>query len=309
MAQIAGTPAALPIGLFSFLFKGVSLVPKAPFQSRKLKADIFPKAIREQVLWGPFTLQPTAGQHRQYGLKLDKQSDVIEEALNGICRECMVLSARAEIVDNDGKKLDAKDGVYVHHILVADLGRNMVVPPLAPTGFNSKNGCPARAKGAKGAGGMSGMSGMGGMGGHSKLRKRIPQFGSLGSLLGGKAGSGTSGNGLPSGLSLFIGKGNEGDSSVFAPLNSTALKSGFWIGKNDKMTATAEVVNYRDKPKDVYFAIDMEYLKFDGGRPADYLDVGFGALLIEQCGNLFFRKSVLSNLAQVLIRQTLLRIV
>jgi hypothetical protein len=281
----------------------VSLVPKAPFLSKKLKADLFPKAIREQVLWGPFTLQPTAGQHKQYGLKLDKQSDVIEEGLNGICKECMVLSARAEMVDKDGKKLDAKDGVYIHHILVADLGRKMVVPPMAPTGFSSKGGCPARAKGAKGTGGMSGMHGMSGMGGMtpkapSKLRKRVPQFGNLGSLLGGKTGSA---GGRPGGLSLFIGKGNEGDSSIFAPLNSTAIKSGFWIGENDKMTATAEVVNYRDTPKDVYFAIDMEYLKFDGGRPAGYLDVGFGALPLDQCGNLFFRKSMSIQVAQILM--------
>jgi hypothetical protein len=300
MAQIAGTPAALPVGLFSFLFKSAILVPRTPFQSKKLKADLFPKAIREQVLWGPFTLQPTAGKHKQYGLKLDKQSDVIEEGLNGICKECMVLSARAEIVDKDGKKLDTKDGVYIHHILVADLGRKMVVPPMAPTGFSSKGGCPARAKGVKGAGGMGGMSGMSGVRPKSlsKLRKKAPQFGGLGSLFGGKAGSSSS---LPSGLSLFIGKGNEGDSSIFAPLNSTAVKSGFWIGKNDKMTATAEVVNYRDTPKDVYFAIDMEYLKFDGGRPAGYLDVGFGALLIEQCGNLFFRKCPI-KVAQTLIQ-------
>jgi hypothetical protein len=34
----------------------------------------------------------------------------------------------------------------------------------------------------------------------------------------------------------------------------------------------------------------MEYVKFDTGRPKDYLDVGFGSIMVEQCGDLYLRK-------------------
>jgi hypothetical protein len=45
------------------------------------------------------------GTHKQFGLKLDRQSDMIENALGGLCKECMVLRAKIDITDEEGNKL------------------------------------------------------------------------------------------------------------------------------------------------------------------------------------------------------------
>jgi hypothetical protein len=49
-------------------------------------------------------------------------------------------------------------------------------------------------------------------------------------------------------------------------------------------------VNYKSIPQEVYFTMDMEYMKFDAGQPKEYLDAGFGIIMVEQCGSLYLRK-------------------
>jgi hypothetical protein len=199
----------------------------------------------------------------------------------------MVLQAKAEVTDKDGKRVDLKDQVYTHHVIVANLARNMVMPPVLPafTGFGGA-GC---ANAAKGAGGMGSMGGMGGMSHGASNPSAQAKSPTKRSAQSPSKGSPSKGN--ASGFSIFIGKGNEGDWTTFAPINSTAIKSGFWMGQDDKVTATAEVVNYKNVPQDVYLTIDMEYFPINGPRPADYLDVGIGALQIEQCGTPYLRQS------------------
>jgi hypothetical protein len=54
----------------------------------------------------------------------------------------------------------------------------------------------------------------------------------------------------------------------------------------DPILALAEIVNYKSVPQDVYLSLDMEYVQFNTSvRPADYLDVNFGTILVEQCGS------------------------
>jgi hypothetical protein len=202
---------------------------------------------------------------------LDAHSDLIEQNVAGFCKNCMVLRANAEISNKDGKQLDLNDGIYTHHIVVSNLGRGAGIAPILP----SMNVC--KGSNSKSFEKIFGMSPRGGArdARGSSHQKRNPQ---------------ASGGGFgPRGFSIFIAKGNEGDTSIFAPVNSTLAKSGYWIGEGDKMSAIAEIVNYNDEPREVFLAFDMEYLKFDGPRPSDYLDVSFGYMFTEQCGDINLR--------------------
>ena len=202
---------------------------------------------------------------------MDAHSDLIEQNVAGFCKNCMVLRANAEISDKTGKQLTLNDGIYTHHIVVSNQGRGAGIAPILPS-MNTCKGSNANSLGSIfGMGPKSGPKGTMG----SSHQKRDPQA--------------TSGGFSPRGFSIFIAKGNEGDTSIFAPINSTLAKSGYWIGEGDKMSAIAEVVNYKDEPREVFLTFDMEYLKFDGPRPSDYLDVSFGYMFTEQCGDINLR--------------------
>jgi hypothetical protein len=198
---------------------------------------------------------------------------MIENALGGLCSECMVLGAKIDITDKSGKKLGLENQIYVHHIITMDLARRMTMAPLFPS-FNRAQ-CAGGAKGSIGdASGMMGTMNAAGSKGseatgpsnHGMLLKRQGMY------------------------SIFIGKGNEGDATRFSALNNTEVKSGYWIGAKDKIGLTAEVVNYKNEEQKVYLTMDYDYSTFKGARPKDYLDVGLGAIQVEQCGNIYLSK-------------------
>jgi hypothetical protein len=243
-----------------------------------------PQAKAQQL--GLTTASQGSHAHGGTGLKLDKQSDTIETLITGTCRDCMILQAVADITNKDGIRLGLKNDVYIHHILVANLGHKWSLAPLVPV----KSSCPP---GQRFGGGTQGMGTPKGGGTHSRLKRQ----------LGGKGAKGFSN------FDLFIIKGNEGNSQTFSPYNTTNVKSGYWIGRNDRLSAMvrsffglysghkadgmisqAEVVNYKNTPQEVYLTVDLEYLKFDAGRPKEYLDISFGAIMAEQCGDLYLRK-------------------
>jgi Fe-S cluster biogenesis protein NfuA len=249
------------------------------------------RAPRQQVLiiianhWGK-------GEHVNSNRQHDKQSDLVEAKLGGLCKDCMVLQARADITDKDGKKLSLSDQVYTHHIVVTDMDRSFNMAPFTP----------GRGSCSSGRGGMPGLGGFGMMGspkgsnptsqGHGTHQKRSPQrSGGFGGLSGAMK------------FSMFIAKGNEGDASIFAPLNSSSpVKSGYWIGKNDVILGMGEVINYKTVPRQVYLTIDYEYIPVNGARPAEYLDVSFGTVMVEQCGSINLRMfSQMSSLWSKLI--------
>jgi hypothetical protein len=188
----------------------------------------------------------------------------------------MVLQARADITDKDGMRLGLTNQVYTHHIVVTDQNRTSGMAPLTP-GRSSSPTCPG------GKGGMPGMGfGMmsGPKGGHEHSKRSPQRPGGLGGLLGGGLG-----------FSMFIAKGNEGDASIFAPLNTTsAMKSGYWIGKGDLLLGMAEVISYKTVPQQVYLTIDYEYIPVNGPRPKEYLDTTFGTIMVQQCGELNLRR-------------------
>jgi hypothetical protein len=218
---------------------------------------------------------------------------MIEIKMGGLCKECIVLQARAEITDKDGKRMGLNNQVYTHHIIAVDMSRGMNMAPIVPTNFSSMT-CAAgkiwesmlgKTPAAKGSKPSSMGHGSMGQGSHSK---RSPQFGS-----GTSAPPGEWGVGLPGIFSIFIAKGNEADSSIFAAPNTSGsplMKSGYWLGKNDTVLGIAEVVNYKAIPQDVYLTVDYNYIPIDGPRPRDYLDVGFGVIMTDECGDLSLRK-------------------
>jgi hypothetical protein len=87
------------------------------------------------------------------------------------------------------------------------------------------------------------------------------------------------------GANILLIKGHEANHVNWASYNGTGPKSGLWIGKDDKILNSVEVVNYKDVPQEVYFAIDAEYVDMKS-KPADYLDVGFSVLNAMDCKDL-----------------------
>jgi hypothetical protein len=79
--------------------------------------------------------------------------------------------------------------------------------------------------------------------------------------------------------SVFVGKGDEGGSMMFATKDKQ-VQSGFYIQSKDAILAQAEVVNYDDYDKEIYLNLDYEYTS---GRPAGTLDVGMGAIDVSGC--------------------------
>jgi len=184
---------------------------------------------------------------------------MIQESLAGICKGCMVLQARTDITDKDGNRMGLDKQIYVHHIILAGLGegKTMRMAPMSP----ERSNCAGAGIALPGMNMMGGPKPeAGGMSGHSHSKRQGLSMNSF---------------------NLFIAKGNEGDSTIFGAVNSTSIKSGYWVGKNDKFASAAEVVNYKTVPQDVYLSIDMEYINIDGARPADYLDVAFGTLQVQ----------------------------
>lgn len=207
---------------------------------------------------------------------------MIESPISGLCQDCIVLRANAEITDKEGNRLGLKNDIYIHHIIVVDRARNLNMAPLSPANSSCKApagagigtvGSMAQSKGGDSGNGMAGMSHGGSMGGmsHGGRMKR-----DLESLKKKRQGGS---------FSIMLAKGNEGDQSVFASVGS-AVKSGYWIGAKDPILALAEIVNYKSVPQDVYLTVDMEYTQFNTSvRPTEYLDVNFGTIQVGQCNS------------------------
>jgi hypothetical protein len=85
--------------------------------------------------------------------------------------------------------------------------------------------------------------------------------------------------------SIFIGKGREASATVFAD-PTRSFKTGYSIGKYDRITVTMELINYDEKEKEVYLTLDYEYLP---NAPKGYLDVGIGAINSDGCGAMAIR--------------------
>ncbi|KAE9967506.1 hypothetical protein EG328_008157 [Venturia inaequalis] len=230
------------------------------------------KATRAMYMYGPFKLAASNATHAKTGisgsgLKLDPNSDTPGGAIEPPCKDCTVYKAMANFAYKDGKQADVANGVYVHHIILADLsGKMQLMPPVNPP--RCKNGAmispipPMDGMGPKPAGGTAKPAGTpGGAGGmqHGGMTKR------------------------QIGMSVFIGGGGSvGSGNPFSapPAAGSPVKSGYWIGKGGRMQLTSEIVNYDPVDKDLYLTLDIEWAP---GKEADMYDVGMGALSADAC--------------------------
>jgi len=65
-------------------------------------------------------------------------------------------------------------------------------------------------------------------------------------------------------------------------------ESGFWIGSNDTIMMSVEIVNYKTTTQDVYLTLDLEYLNFDT-RPKTYFKTEFASLNAFSCARIGMR--------------------
>ena len=262
---------------------------KPPVVLKKLQPEYDPKATRAIYMYGPFKLPPSnvsfalqklipqandpQATHAKTGfgssgIKLDPNSDTPGGAIEPPCKDCTVYKAMANFAYKDGKQADVANGVYTHHIILADLSGKMqlgmpvnppkcangaVISPIPPMGgMGPKASGGATTPAAKpAAGGMAAMS-------HGHSRRQI-------------------------GMSVFVGGGGSmGSGNPFSARPGSPVKSGYWIGKGGRMQLTSEIVNYDPVEKELYLTIDMEWTP---GKASDMLDVGMGALAADACAD------------------------
>ncbi|KAF2418408.1 hypothetical protein EJ08DRAFT_739179 [Tothia fuscella] len=198
------------------------------------------------------------------GIKLDKHSYLFEYNLGSVWKDCIVLDARIDATDKTGKKLDLSSEVYTHNIILSNAGQSRSVAPLTPQG-SCTGSLPTNPSG--GSNPFGGFNPFGGSAPKASRGTGGSQFSRLGNF-----------------RPVLI-EGHKANHVSWAPTNNTAPKSGLWIGRDDKILNSVELVNYKEGPQDVYFTIDMEYLQFEK-RPADYLEVGFVTMIAMDCADL-----------------------
>jgi hypothetical protein len=243
-------------------------------------------------------------------LKLDKTSEAFSKMISGFCTDCIVLSAEAKTTDKDGKRMGVKEGIYTHHTIVTDIGKIQGLNAAMVKcngeldflgGFDSLNlinmgGMSSEGPTAGHAHGDSGPKSSQTAGsdhpsnplasfykGASPATLALASGGLL--TLAGTAVSALAGvmlatkSKLPGGATVFFAAGAEGTENIFTA-NSTQVKSGFYVQKQDKLHLSAEVINYDNAAKDIYLSIEYEYVP---GRPPGYLDVSLGAINVDGC--------------------------
>jgi hypothetical protein len=81
-------------------------------------------------------------------------------------------------------------------------------------------------------------------------------------------------------MAVFMAGATETGTIGYAVKNST-LKSGFYIGKNDKIVIGIDMVNYKDTPRTLYSVSEIEFLP---GKSGDLLPAEQMTLDIGTCG-------------------------
>lgn len=77
----------------------------------------------------------------------------------------------------------------------------------------------------------------------------------------------------------FMGATEEANSSIFTTPDYK-FDSGYYLGPDDKVVVTGEIVNYNNETKNVYAVSDLEYIP---GRAKGFKDVATQILQVNQC--------------------------
>jgi hypothetical protein len=73
---------------------------------------------------------------------MDSHSDILVRTLKGLPNNAAILSGRLDTIFEDGSRADVSKGVYIHHLLVADVGKTSAPFALCPGGHNQKSFVP-----------------------------------------------------------------------------------------------------------------------------------------------------------------------
>jgi hypothetical protein len=177
---------------------------------------------------------------KRSGFHLDANGDSFGGQLGGICTDCMFLSGATYLTYENESRADVATGVYNHHVAIFDLGKTAKAP--LRCGFN-------------GLGGLGGLFGGKGKGVTKRQVANMP------------------------GMTQLFGSGDDGLKQSYFSKDSN-LKTGFYIGKNDKLMHTSEFVNYKKEPQTVWMTADVEFIP---GKPSNYLDAMMGAASATGC--------------------------
>jgi hypothetical protein len=169
----------------------------------------------------------------------------------------MILSLRYDVTNEIGKKLLPKDEVYTHHMVLGSTARTTPMNPLKANGtcMDGKS-LPPRPPGSP----------------FPPSYESVPDPRKLGNFFANPP-------------VIILNKGQEKNAINFMPLDqrNQTLKSGFWIGKDDTIMTSVEIVNYKNTQQDVYLSLDLEYLNFDT-KPKNYFRTEFASLFGIPCG-------------------------
>jgi hypothetical protein len=83
----------------------------------------------------------------------------------------------------------------------------------------------------------------------------------------------------PPGMSMWAGS-SEDKGGAFFTLKDGSLNSGYYIGKNDKVIMSGDIVNYTNETKTVYSLIDIEYVE---GKPQGHMEAVTQLWSVGQC--------------------------
>jgi hypothetical protein len=159
-----------------------------------------------------------------YGAMDPEGTQVSKTLVDGICRDCSILSSKIDAVFENGTRADLTSGVYLHHIIALNGGteqtkKNDLFHPWVD--FCSGGAMLMNA-------GMSLMSNLNWMTGSKK--PDIFAFGAVDEF-----------------RQLFTTEDGKMD-------------SGFYRGPKDVMFAQAELINYRPEAQKVWLQFDIEFV-------------------------------------------------
>ena len=187
----------------------------------------------------------------------------------------MILGLHYDVTDVIGKKLLSKDEVYTHHMVLGSDASGMRMTPLK-VNRTCSNGLGRPSGGFPFPPGL--LDGSAFPRGSPSLGSspRFPDFRQLVDFFAKPP-------------VIIINKGQEKNAINFMPLDKNQPESGFWIGSNDTIMTSVEIVNYKTTTQDVYLTLDLEYLSFDA-RPKTYFKTEFAALQGMSCTRIGMRK-------------------
>jgi hypothetical protein len=173
----------------------------------------------------------------------------------------MLLRVANDVTDKDGHRLGIRNGIYTHHIGLINTARRADMAPLDVAASICPDAKDPLLIGFSNAPTKQQMEGKL-TEGHSHMKRQA----------------------FPAGFrppfSPLLVKGNEADAVIYAPVNCTAVKSGYWIGSKDTILSIAEIIKY-NAAQDVYVTVNYDYVSFEnsnGVRPADYLTLQWEVL-------------------------------